>query len=58
MHKYVGVYVLLLMYNSSSMCYVGNIVEKLKNYTHTHTHTQFLNNFFCNEMDENYLYMY
>ncbi len=27
MHKYVGVYILVLMYNSSSMCYVGNIVR-------------------------------
>jgi hypothetical protein len=32
MHKYVGVYILLLMYNSSSMCYIGNIVKNLKLY--------------------------
>jgi hypothetical protein len=24
MYKYVSVYILLLMYNSSSMCYLGN----------------------------------
>jgi hypothetical protein len=54
MHKYVGVYILLLMYNSSSMCYVGNIVEILKNYIYI----MFLNKFLCNEMDENYLHMY
>jgi hypothetical protein len=29
MHKYVGVDILVLMYNSSFMCYVGNIVEIL-----------------------------
>jgi hypothetical protein len=28
MHKYVGVYILLLMYNSSSICYLGNTVFK------------------------------
>jgi len=34
MHKYVGVYILVLMYNSSSMCYVGNyIVEIIYIYT-------------------------
>ncbi len=27
MYKYVGVYILVLMYNSSSMFYLGNIVE-------------------------------
>ncbi len=27
MYKYVGVYILVLMYNSYSMCYFGNIVE-------------------------------
>jgi hypothetical protein len=27
MYKYVGVYMLLLMYDSSSMCYLGNTVE-------------------------------
>ncbi len=27
MYKYVGVYILVLMYNSSSMCYLGYIVE-------------------------------
>ncbi len=26
-YKYVGVYILVLMYNSSSMCYIENIVE-------------------------------
>jgi hypothetical protein len=30
MHKYVGVYILLLMYNSSSMCDIENIVENLQ----------------------------
>jgi len=30
MYKYVGVYILLLMYNSSSMCYFGNTIEKKK----------------------------
>jgi hypothetical protein len=34
MHKYLGVYIYLLIYNSSSMCYVGNIVEIFKNYTY------------------------
>jgi hypothetical protein len=34
-HKYVGVYILVLMYNSFSMRYVGNIVEIFKNYTYT-----------------------
>jgi hypothetical protein len=36
MYKYVGVYILMLMYNSSFMCYLGNIVEiinKKKIYT-------------------------
>jgi hypothetical protein len=30
MHKYEDVYILVLMYNSSSMCYLGNIVDFLK----------------------------
>ncbi len=30
MHKYVSVYILVLIYNSSSMGYLGNIVEFLK----------------------------
>ncbi len=29
-HKYVSVYILVLIYNSSSMGYLGNIVEFLK----------------------------
>jgi len=39
MHKYVSVYILLLMYNSSSMCYIENIVENLK---------MFFKKFYCN----------
>jgi hypothetical protein len=31
MHKYAGVYILVLMYNSSSMGYLGNIVDLKKN---------------------------
>jgi len=31
MHMYVGVYILVLMYNSPSMCYLRNIVENFKN---------------------------
>jgi hypothetical protein len=27
MYKYVGVYILVLMYNSSSMCYLGYTTE-------------------------------
>jgi hypothetical protein len=27
MYKYVGVYILVFMYNPSSMCYFGGIVE-------------------------------
>jgi hypothetical protein len=46
MHKYVSVYILLLMYNSSSMCYIENIVENLK---------MFLKKFYCNEI---YLHVY
>jgi hypothetical protein len=35
MHKYVGDYIIVLMYNSFSMCYVGNIVENLNIYIYT-----------------------
>jgi hypothetical protein len=42
MHKYVGVYILVLMYKSSVMCYLGNIVEIKKIYIYL-----FLNNFFA-----------
>jgi hypothetical protein len=42
MHKYVGCYILVLMYNSSSICYVGNIIEIKNMYT-----TFFLNNVFA-----------
>ncbi len=31
MYKYVGVYILVLMYNSSFMCYLGNTVEIINN---------------------------
>jgi len=31
MYIYVGVYILVLIYNSSSMCYFGNIVEIKRN---------------------------
>jgi len=53
MHKYVGVYILVLMYNSYSMCHLGNIIEikkskKRKRYIP----------FFWNEMDANCLHMY
>jgi len=34
MHKYAGVYILVVMYNSSSTCYVGNIIE-IKKYIYT-----------------------
>ncbi len=27
MYKYVGVYILVLMYNSFSMCYLGNTID-------------------------------
>jgi hypothetical protein len=37
MHKYVGVYILLLMYNSFSTSHVENIVEFLKNYVYIYT---------------------
>jgi len=46
MHKYVSVYILLLMYNSSSMCYIENIVENLK---------MFQQKVYCNEI---YLHVY
>jgi hypothetical protein len=53
MYKYVGVYILVLMYNSSFMCYLGNTVEiKNKKYT------MFFKYIFCNEMDANFLHMY
>ncbi len=42
MHKNLGVYILVLMYNSFSMCYVGNIVENLKNYIYTFLKNKFL----------------
>jgi hypothetical protein len=51
MHKYVGVYIFMLMYNSSSMCYLKNIVENLYIYL-------FFKYIFCNEMDENFQHMY
>ncbi len=54
MQKYVGVYIFLLMYNSSSMFYVANIVENFKNYIYI----PFFLKKNCNEMDENYLHMY
>jgi len=57
MYKYVGVYILVLMYNSSSMCCLGNIVEiifKIKK----KRHTLFLNFFFCNEIDGKVLHVY
>ncbi len=53
MYKYVGVYILVLMYNSSSMYYLGNTVEIIKKKIST-----FLNYFFWNEMDENFLHAY
>ncbi len=42
MHKYVGVYIIVLMYHSFSMCYVGNIVENFKNYIYTFLKNKFL----------------
>ncbi len=45
MYKYVGVYILVLMYNSSSMCYFGDPIEiiiKLKKMVHV-----FWNNVFA-----------
>ncbi len=45
MHKYVGVYILVLMYNSSSMCYVGNIVEIKINKWINNIYTLFKNKF-------------
>jgi len=56
MYKYVGVYILVLMYNSSSMCYLGDTVEiifKIKK-----RYTFFKKYIFCNEMDANFLHMY
>ncbi len=53
MYKYVGVYIIVLMYNSSSMCYLGNTLEIIKKYIYT-----FLKYFFCNEIYENFLPMY
>jgi hypothetical protein len=54
MHKNVGVYILVLMYNSFSMCYVGNIVENLKIYIYI----PFWKISFYNEMDANFLHIY
>ncbi len=49
MHKYVGVFILVLMYNSSSMCYLRNIVE-VNLYIYIYI--------YCNEMDANFQHMY
>jgi hypothetical protein len=44
MYKYVVVYILVLMYNSSFMCYLGNIVEIIIIIINIYT---FKNNFFA-----------
>ncbi len=46
MYKYVGVYILVLMYNSSSMFYLGNIVEIIIKIIKKR-YTLFLNFFFA-----------
>ncbi len=36
---YVGVYILVLMYNSPSMCYLKNIVENFRNINYKNIYT-------------------
>jgi len=55
MYKYVSVYILLLMYNSSYMCYLGNTF--LKNIK-LKKDMPFYEIIFCNEMDANLLHVY
>jgi hypothetical protein len=55
-YKCVDVYILLLMWNSSFLYYLGNTIEikikiKIK-------YALFLQLCFCNEMDPNFLHMY
>jgi len=55
MYKYVGVYILMLPYNSSSMCYLGNTLE-INDFLILKI--QIFEMFFCNEMAANFLHMY
>ncbi len=57
MHKYVGVYIVVLMYISSSMCYLRNIFEILKiKKKKKKKNIPYI--YICNEMDANFQHMY
>jgi hypothetical protein len=58
MYKYVGVYILVLMHNSFSMCYLGNTIEIKRNFNLKKKKNTFCEKKNCNEMDAIFLHMY